>query len=370
MIRRLLLLNGLAIVGVALNHTIGWGYVAMFWWTDRYRPVAVPDFSQMGGLSYWGLRFFEQLLMFSIPAFLFVSGYFIAVATGRTRSNVSPPVVRQRIINLALPYLLWSLIYFGASAVLEGQIFTPWQYLRLLLVGGAAQAFYYVPLVIQLYLLSLLMVPLARQHWRTLLAVSLAIQLVPLALRYPVLLGVDWPWAIRLERWLPAWFFPGHLFWFAVGVVVGFHVGEFRGWLARWKWWLLGLMVITVPLGILEWEWILQASGRAWLGQERTFFDDLYSALAILAFLAFERVTPPAARQLSDWGTRSYGIYLAHSLVLLVAVKAIYHAAPWLLAHQILLQPLLLALGLAVPLALMALVNRSPARRFYAYLFG
>ncbi len=129
-------------------------------------------------------------------------------------------------------------------------------------------------------------------------------------------------------------------------------------------------MVITVPLGILEWEWILQASGRAWLGQERTFFDDLYSALAILAFLAFERVTPPAARQLSDWGTRSYGIYLAHSLVLLVAVKAIYHAAPWLLAHQILLQPLLLALGLAVPLALMALVNRSPARRFYAYLFG
>jgi hypothetical protein len=47
MTRRLLYLSGLAIVGVILYHAVGWGFVGMFWWTDRYAPVTVPNFDQI-----------------------------------------------------------------------------------------------------------------------------------------------------------------------------------------------------------------------------------------------------------------------------------------------------------------------------------
>ena len=68
MYRRVFLLMGLAIVAVVCNHAAGWGYTAMFWWTDRYRPVTVPNFDQTGTLPYYGLLLLKQLTLFSVPA--------------------------------------------------------------------------------------------------------------------------------------------------------------------------------------------------------------------------------------------------------------------------------------------------------------
>jgi hypothetical protein len=89
MIRRLLYLNGLAILAVILFHTSGMGFIAMFAWTHRYLPVTVPNYDLFGSSAYYGLRVVEGIVVFSIPAFLFISGFFIAFATGRTKSKVS-----------------------------------------------------------------------------------------------------------------------------------------------------------------------------------------------------------------------------------------------------------------------------------------
>ena len=62
MIRRLLLLNGLAAISAVIYHATGWGFTAMFWWTDQYLPISVPDFSQLGSVSYYALRLVEQIL--------------------------------------------------------------------------------------------------------------------------------------------------------------------------------------------------------------------------------------------------------------------------------------------------------------------
>ncbi|MBE0411266.1 MAG: hypothetical protein IBX69_16210, partial [Anaerolineales bacterium] len=83
MVHKLLYLNGLAILGVVLFHTAGTGFTAMFAWGHRYLPETIPVMSQVGSLSYYGLRLFEQLSVFAIPAFLFVSGFFVAITTGR-----------------------------------------------------------------------------------------------------------------------------------------------------------------------------------------------------------------------------------------------------------------------------------------------
>ena len=137
MVRRLLLLNGLAVLGAVINHSSGWGFTAMFWWTDRYMDVSVPDFAQIGSLSYYVLRAMEQLIMFSIPSFLFVSGFFMAFATGRNRDTVEWSVVGSRIRTLLIPYLLWSVALFVWKG-LDGWVGTPVDYFKELLFGRAA----------------------------------------------------------------------------------------------------------------------------------------------------------------------------------------------------------------------------------------
>jgi surface polysaccharide O-acyltransferase-like enzyme len=90
----------------------------------------------------------------------------------------------------------------------------------------------------------------------------------------------------------------------------------------------------------------------------------------LLAFLAFDRVNYPLSKQLEVLGTKSFGVYLVHSLALTVVSKVVYHVAPALLAWQGVYQPVLIVSALALPLILMAIVNRSPARKLYAYQFG
>lgn len=355
-------------MGVVLNHAAGWGYVAMFWWADRYAPVVAPNFGAMGSPAYFALRGIEQLITASVPAFLFVSGFFVAFASGR-QSRPAWGWAWTRIYWLVIPYLIWSVLTLGGDAAL-GQTYSAGEYLRRLLVGGATPAFYFVPLLCQLYLLSPWIVPLARDHGRALLIGTAILQVFLHAARYAILLNVDLPGREAWSFLLSSWFFPGNLLWFAWGTITGFHFEKVKLMLVRARWlWLIGAALL-LPVGVLEWETILRASGQQWIGSTDTLLDTVFSLLCLLAFLGFEVSRVPGYRALSDLGGRAFGVYVAHSVVLTYLSKVIYHAAPWALASQVLYQPLLIAAGLGLPLVLMALVRNSPARRAYGYLFG
>ena len=370
MIRRLLLLNGLATIGVVINHSTGWGFTAMFWWTDRYLPVSVPDFSQINTVSYYFVRGLEQLIMFSIPAFLFVSGYFIAFATKKNERTVAWNVIGVRVKNLLIPYFIWSgLILF--AYFLQGDKQSIGRYAQILLTGRAAEPYYYVPLLVQFYILSpLIIVPAAKKNWKLLLLVAGAFQLLSVLAQYPSYLGMESSLAAQITRWTPSWFFPSSALWFAIGVVVGFHLQAFKGWILQMKWQLLAGTVVFYLLAYLEWEILFNLSGQSWLPPARTLLDDVYATIFVFTFIAFERAKIPYDRRLSALGTKSYGVYLVHSPVLEYTARALTFIVPWLLGWQILLQTLLIFVGLAVPIFLMDITNRTPARRYYQYLFG
>jgi surface polysaccharide O-acyltransferase-like enzyme len=370
MIRRLLQLNGLAILGVILFHAAGWGFVAMFAWQARYAASVTPDFDPTGSAAYFALRLMEQLAVFAIPAFLFVSGYFVAFATRRDQRTVGWNVIGARIKGLAIPYLIWSVALFTLAA-LQGQVFTPTQYLIGLLTGQANPAYYYVPLLIQFYLLAPLLVPLARRRWRLLLLATALIQLTVQVLYFPTLYNVAAPAALEpFVDVLPKWLFPVRIFWFTLGMVAGFHLAELKALLARIKWPALIAAILLIPLGVIEWETILRLSHQPLLAHRETLLDTVYSLAVLLAFLAFDKTPLPRARQLESLGAKSFGIYLVHSPAMEFAARGLYHLAPWVLAQQFLFQPLIIVAGLSAPLLLMALVDRSPARKFYKALFG
>jgi len=128
MARRLLLLNGIAIFCVVLFHAAGWGFTAMFMWAHRYLPVISPNFEQAG--SAWDIyfRLVEQFVIFSIPAFMFVSGCFIAIAYGRGSSKTDWKRLLHRVRNLLIPYLLWT------TVIIIGQVFKVNKFKRLSLL--------------------------------------------------------------------------------------------------------------------------------------------------------------------------------------------------------------------------------------------
>jgi peptidoglycan/LPS O-acetylase OafA/YrhL len=369
MVRRLLLLNGLAAFAVVLYHSSAWGFISMFWWTHRYTLVTTPNFDQIGSLNYYGLRVIEQAVIFAIPAFLFVSGYFIAFATGRNQRTVRWKVVLVRIKNLAIPFLIWSVLILGAD-MLTGVRYTVDEFLLTLFTGQTEPPFYYVPALIQLLLLSVLLVPLARDRWKLLLLVTALIQLTMLSVEYMFILRPEYSLPKVLLFLQMSWLFPRHIFWFSFGIVFGFHLPQLKNKVTRTRWVFLVVLVITFFLGIAEWEMLLRLSGQDWISPRETFIDQLYAAAFLLSFLAYEKFIPIFHKQLSEFGDKSYGIYLVHSPVLEYTARAIYHLLPWLLAYQIVMQPVLVVMGLGVPLLLMTLMARSPIRNYYKYLFG
>ncbi len=370
MIKRLLYLSGLAVISVVLNHTAGWGYTALFWWTDRYLPVHVPNFDQLGGVSYYTLRGIEQLVMFAVPGFLFVSGFFIAFAAGRN-PTVEWNIVGTRVKNLVIPYLLWSILIIAGNIFLLNLNYSTGQVLKMMALGGAADPYYYIPLICQFYLFAPFLVPLAKNRWKPLLVMAALLEIVVLSLRYGQILGVSIPVLNQLPWITASWFFPGHAFWFPLGIVAGFHLQTLKQWLHQARWGLLAVLIITFVAGMIEWEYLLQQSGQEWIGTRRTLIDTLYAGAFLLSFLAFDQINWPFSKQFGNLGPKSFGVYLIHAPVLIYASKAIYHLAPWILAFPILLfQPILLILGVSVPLILMMLVKRSPIRGYYAYIFG
>jgi peptidoglycan/LPS O-acetylase OafA/YrhL len=121
MSRRLLLLLGLGVLGVVLNHATVYGFRATFewWWRaepelalaegcDLTPPVRCTNYDAVGSPTYWGLTLVRRLISFGVPAFLLVSGYFIAFAAGKEKParHLAHPAQQAADADHSLPHLV------------------------------------------------------------------------------------------------------------------------------------------------------------------------------------------------------------------------------------------------------------------------
>lgn len=369
MYKRLSILPGIAILAVILNHAGGWGLVAMINWTHRYRPVTVPNYDQINSLTYYITIIIHQFTIFAVPAFLFVSGFFIAYATRGAQGKLTWKTVWGRIFNLLIPYLIWSVILLVIDFV-DGDVFTPGQYLLKIVLLGANGGYFFIPVLITFYALSPFMVDWAKKNWQSLLVVAALITIIPLTFRYLRLWGGGTPLVNTLVDWTPDQLFFRWGFYFPLGVVAGLKMDAFKQWLAKAKWWLLGATVVFLAANIIEAEVIMRSTPDHWRPGPSSIFFHLYATSILLTFFAFEQVKIPLSSWLMKTGTKSFGIYLVHFTFMQFTARVIYHVAPMVLGWQIVLQPLLFAVGLAASLALLWVVQKSPLRGAYRYLFG
>jgi peptidoglycan/LPS O-acetylase OafA/YrhL len=358
--RRLLFLNGLAILTIPIHHAGAYGLQAMFFWTDRYRPVSVPNYDLLGSIPFYITMIVRQLDTFSVPAFLFISGFFIAFMAKGKEKTLTWQMVLPRVKVLLIPFIIWTIIRYALLRHVPTS------------VDEVLDPYHFIPILIQFYLISPLLVPMARNRWKLLLIVAAVLHLSIHTLRYLSGLDVILPGQELILSLTPRWFFLGQQpFWFPFGLVFGLHLQQHSQQLARMKWQLLAATIISAILMVAEYQIGDYLNGLTWVGPSFSgLTKNFYIFFFILLILAINESSFPRSKDISNLGAKSLGIYMGNIPAIYVTAVLMYHFTPWALGSQLLYQTILAIAGLGGPLLLMWLVRQTPLRAGYRYLFG
>lgn len=372
MFKRVFLLNGLAIVAVVCNHASSWGEMAMFWWADRWRSVSVPIFDMDATLPYYFLLAERKLAVFGVPAFLFFSGFFLSYASAGKTSSLSWKTVRTRVQALLIPYALWFAVWIFRE-YLNGVTHTPADYVTRLFLGWPTGAYWYIPVICVFYLLSPFLAPLARSKPYKLLLIVGALHLLDMSVSYLKLglelVGTGAPGAAQIAQVS----YPLHIhlaLYFALGLVVGAHRREFGSRLKGRAWVLALAALVLGALALFESEMIYRSTSLDWRSATQTLPTSLYALAIILLFLAMGEIPKAISSILHKLGSRMFGIYLVHRILLEFTARATQKFIPGLLASTVLFQLVLVVAAVAGSMLIMEAVQRSPLRQYSKYLFG
>ncbi len=342
-------LQGLAILLVVLHHSIELGL-------DTQR-LGYPPLTQ--GWEHYVLLVLWRLGILAVPTFLFISGCFFSYAAqGKNPPQLSWKVVWTGLKHLLWPYLFWSIAFYIWIYFRWDKAFTPLGYLKNLIVGFP---FNFIPLIAFYYLLSPFLVRLAKRFGYLLIIVIVLYQLILLNIGTPGILGFTFPDWMRflappvLHVTMALWGI-----YFPLGLVYSINAKTVLLWLQRLKWMLLTMTIGFFVISVLD--------------EFSVWYFPLAKYICPLMFVLFiptlKRDSIPAVRELEKVGKRSYGLYLSHLITLDCILLCIQLFMPWLFNYQILLQPILFALTLGIPLLVMNSMVQLPIRPVYRYVFG
>lgn len=346
--RQFTALSGLAILIVLLNHAIEMGNLGT---QELGYPLAT-------GWGLYVLLALHHLGIFAVPTFLFTSGSFISYAARRSPPKLPWKSVWAALKRILCPYLFWSVAFFILIYFRKNEEYTLLGYLKNLVVG---YPFHFIPILLFYYVSSPVLVRLADRFGYVLIAVIGLYQLLLIRLLYPSSL------ALNLPNWMHVLVPPalGHTMalwgiYFPLGLVYGLNAREVLPWLRRFRFVFLITTGVCFVLHILNTASVLHSP--------------LAPFLCPLPFLflapMIERKSIPMVRQLEKIARKVYGLYLTHLIVLDLTVFGVQVLMPWLLTYQVLLQFLLFAMALGVPLVVMNSMARLPIKVVYRYVFG
>jgi surface polysaccharide O-acyltransferase-like enzyme len=304
-------------------------------------------------------------VFFVLTALVLVHGY------GR-RSVRWGDFWRKRYLCVAVPYLAWTVIYMCADGHWRDPIGTlPHLLVGDLLTGGAKYQLYFLLVSMQIYLVFPLIrwvLQVTRRHHGLLLAGCAVFQLA-------ISLAVQRQWSpdALMTAWVngPNAVLPSYVFYIMAGAVAGWHLDAVTAWTRAHRRLVLGgtAALVASAVGV----YLLQrlAGGESTAAASAVFqpavvFESVAIAWSFYtAGLIWVDRGMPQHRLVRAGSDSSFGIYLAHPLILMgadiLAVRSGLFAAS---ARAPLALVLVLVVTVAVPLvyaisALPTLVLRS-----------
>lgn len=308
---------------------------------------------------------------FTREVFLFVTA-FALVYVYNDRKFPFKQFWIKRGIGVLIPYVIWSLIYVWAN----GQAKTPVTFIQTglldIVTGNASYQLYYILLTLQFYLifpLFLLFLRRCARHPWLVLSISFMVQVVMFYVDFHVLqanaahLSPFW-WFVTLYQ---NRFVLAYQFYFVLGGFTALYFQQIRAFLLRHGRLILGAFLLMLAalwthyaLQVLLYREPLDLATSV-LQPEMVFFS-----VAVILFALWlacrQEATPDKAKRARNhrlWrvlSDASFGVYLAHALILTYLLKWVVPAMPatWFVAVRVVLTWLLTVAGsTAITLLLM-----------------
>jgi peptidoglycan/LPS O-acetylase OafA/YrhL len=341
-------LRGLAIILVVLNHTTTLGTQYPQLW--GYPPP--PEWLNFIILTL------NQLGVFAVPIFLFLSGCFFAYAIQNKNMRQSYKTVGSGLKNILWPYLFWSIIFYIEIFFLHKQTYTFLGYVKNLIVGYPLN---FVPLLIVYYLVSPLLVRFCKRYALIVILIIGVYQLFLINLVNPGVLGFTFPgWARFLKFPILSVTLSDWAIFFPLGIIYSIHMKSVIPYLRKFQWILIGLTGVFFALTVLNFAIFIYFPSAKWIA------PILFIALIPL----IKRESIPIVRQFEKVGKRAYGLYLINLTVMDLTLYAIRGLTPRMLGVPLILLPVIFVIALWAPLLLMNAMERLPNHGVYRYVFG
>lgn len=317
-------------------------------------------------VAAWGL-----VMHFARYAFVFVSA-FVLCHSYQDRSLSPIRFWRRRFAAVVLPYLLWTLIYYGLETAMYGWPgVLSWLHLYLLHVFWGTEWYhlYFLVVSIQLYLVF----PALRwliDRWPGthgwLIGIAAAIQLGYMAM-VSFVPAPPAPWVIPWEHAEKA--LPLYLLFAVGGAVAARRQDQLNGWLTRHRRLLAGFGILSLA-GCLAVFAVRAAGGSAWSAAAAGFPATLPWAVAatlicyaVTTGLVQRNGTDGLTARIASFGAhRAFGVFAIHPLVLWVIVVVLGSIfAQW--PGMVLRTVITFILTLAGSLIAVELLLRTPLSR-------
>ena len=266
----------------------------------------------------------DQIMRFSVPFFITVSGYLLAGKYQHTKIEFVP-FLKKRALQLLPMYFLWSGIIYLYLNYFTGEPGNQYNLLQITFLGRADYHLYFVPVLFYLYLTFPILIYLNRKSKTAVLITALTLQLAAILFANLVNNHFFQPpflWGDQQQYVFPlSW-----IFYFVLGIYLQGINGTNLQKIVR------AISVISiVPAAIYLFVDSLTIYKETQSYISATTFTRLsiliFASLTAIIFLSWQqtvlRIPKLAVRLLSSIGKRSYNIYLFHTLVIRILYQLV-----------------------------------------------
>jgi len=286
--------RGVAIIAVVAIHA-------------AYQSFSIR-FTPKGQWNFFFLIAYCQLLNFCVPAFFFISGYWVSKKPVESWQEYRI-FLTGRLGRILVPYFFWSFVLLGYAAIKFHHI-DIYQVIFKLMTGRAAEPYYiyyFMVVLAQLYVLTPLLLYLNRKPYG--LVFIIVLNVISLLILYLSRMKIIWHHPVTLAFYL--W-----IIFYEMGLLVGARAdGAFPP--KNLRSFILPGILISILVSEVEGFTILSKLNDQFFAASITKYSSfLYSVFIILCFLVLRERFRRWPAFLVTLGRYSFGIYLIHMIFL------------------------------------------------------
>ena len=343
------ILKGIAILGVLLIHS------------------TAPYFSYLdiNSLNYLLISLLNQISRFSIPMFVFLSGFLLLRKYKFSRLSEYKSFLIHKFIIIGVPYIYWSILYYLFFSIYN-LYFSFSDMLVKLLTGTSIYTYYFFILIFQFYIISYFFMIALKKYKKWFVCINLIANSFVIYMFYFILFNFN----VNIHPLFVFIFLSWNLF-FVLGIYIA---DDYKRLFIKIKNHRGSIMLLTLSLLVLSlYEFYFINTQYLNINMAASNFkisSFSFAFFAILFCFAYVNNIPGFLRKsLIILGNSSFAIFILHEPFLTNLINLIHVTMPYLINYQILLQPILVAVSIIYSLSIFYVVKRLIPREYFKFIF-